>query len=423
MPSLSKSTLPLASCVVLTVAAAFGCSNSDSDSGPSIGFTQTGGITGNGGASAAGNGQTSLGGSGTAIGSGGGGSNPITVPISNAGNAGIEKCVGTTSTASPLPPVLEFLIDTSGSMNEYPGVMMGMGMGMMAPPGAVTKWVSTRDALIQAFTDMAEGTGAGLIYYPNVPDRGGAMCINRQVAVPLGLVDMTQRQRILMSLQTRGAPSGHTPTHDAYQFALQTVEASTLQGSKYVVLVTDGSPTYLLGCVGDGTASVDAAPIVAEAATALAQGIKTFVIGSPGSEDARASLSQMATQGGTALAGCSDAGPNYCHFDMTTAPDLSAALNAAFQAITGQVVSCAYTIPLPSGNNEIDITKVNVNFTNGAGASTPIPRDPSMTDCTTGWQFSPGNKQILLCPDACAQVRNDMGSKVDIELGCNTISR
>lgn len=321
-----------------------------------------------------------------------------------------------------------------------------------AAQGTPTKWVSTRDALVKAFTEMADGTGTGLLFYPNTqtsfmppppPPRGmggasgaggsnaaggaggnastNTTCINKQVAVSIATLDMPQRDRILMALRTKN-PSGNTPTHDAYKFALETVEQSSLPGSKYVVLVTDGAPTFSLGCIGNGTSEVDASPIVQEAEEALKRGIKTFVIGSPGSESARGSLSQMASRGGTALANCSDSGPNYCHFDMTTAPDLSAALNTAFKAITGQVVNCNYNIPSVSGSNVLDLTRVNVNYTTGSGESRAIPRDPSMSDCNQGWQFSSDQKQIVLCPDMCNAVKNDSGAKVDVVFGCKTIT-
>lgn len=444
-----------------TVCVTLGCAKDDQGSGSTIDF--------------AGSPATSTGGGGGALGSGSspgsvtssGGAAPIVVPIdmTDSSDDPVDACTSTQSTATPQPPVLAFLIDTSLSMTEAPSG---------AAPGTPDKWTSTRDALIQAFTDMAEGTGTGLIYYPNVnatgfgtpgggfgtpgggfgmggsrgfPGAGGAggatgfpggagapattgsggatsntMCIDKQVAVPIAPLTAMQRQAVLTSLRSK-MPNGNTPTHDAYQFALQTLEASTLAGSKYVVLVTDGSPTFSLGCIGDGITAVDAGPIIMEAATALQHGIKTFVIGSPGSEAARESLSQIATQGGTALAGCSDAGPNYCHFDMTTAPDLSAALNAAFQAITGQIISCTYNIPATGGGDELDLTKINVNYTTGAGETTLIPRDASTTACTQGWQFSADQTQIVLCPDTCSQVKADQGAKVDVLFGCKTVTR
>jgi hypothetical protein len=325
------------------------------------------------------------------------------------GTAGIQGCTGTSQTTTRLPPVLEFLVDYSGSMNDIPA-------GQTLP-----KWQATRDALIQAFTTMQDGTGTGLIYYPNTRNRQMGNCINRQQAVPIAPLDATVRQALIASL-TAKRTDGATPTHDAFVFAAETLAASTVMGNKNVVLVTDGSPTFSLGCVGDGMAPVDNAPLVQAVAMAATTGIKTFVIGSPGSEDARSSLSQMATQGGTAPPGCSDAGPNYCHFDMTTAPDLATALNAAFAAITGSVITCRFTIPAPASGKAINYDEVNVNFTSTSG-NMQIGRDPDPAGaaCTRGWQYSPDKSQIILCEDACNLVKADPNAKVDVVLGCKTI--
>jgi hypothetical protein len=328
----------------------------------------------------------------------------------NAGGPNVEKCTGTTAGTTPLPPILEFLIDYSGSMNETP-----MGQTQR-------KYQATAAALIQAFTDMADGTGTGLIFYPNT--KGGGTCINRQQAVPVQSLDPTVRQSLISALMAK-TTSGATPTHDAFVYAADTVAASTLMGNKYVVLVTDGAPTYALNCMGDGQTPADNAPLIQAVADAnTMRGIKTFVIGSPGSEPARGALSQMATQGGTAPPGCSDAGPNYCHFDMTTAPDLSMALNAAFKAITGSVITCNYTIPPPSNGMTVDPKLVNVTFTSSSGSST-IAKDPDPPGgaCNQGWQYNAASTQIQLCPDTCNLVKADPNAKIEVVLGCTTMVR
>lgn len=422
----------LLSCLV---ALAMGCS-SNNDSGPTLPGSVSGGTTGSSNGNSSGGNSTS----GNATGSGGGG---IDLPPANGnsgGGGGIDGCVETSSTAMPLPPNLAFLIDTSGSMDKRPEG---------APTSAPTKWVSTRDALSDAFTEMSDGTGTGLLFYPNnsgtfgIPPRGGMgrggssgmgsggatgagdlTCFTRRVAVAQAPLDMAQRNRVLTALRNTMANGIGTPTHDAYNFAVETIKASTLPGPKYVVLVTDGAPTFSVNCGGDGTAEVDAAPIVQAVADAAKAGIKTFVIGSPGSESALSSLSKMATEGGTAKMGCSDAGPNYCHFDMTTAPDFSAALNEAFKAITSQVVTtCNYNIPAPSGGKEIDFRLVDVSFTTGSGQTSRVAKDPSEDQCNQGWQFSQDKKQIMLCPDMCDNVKKDNGAKVNVVFACTPITR
>jgi hypothetical protein len=398
--------------LIAALCVGFGCSSSN-EGGDKFFPTNTGG-------SSSSTGSTPGMGTGNAPGTSTGGTGSITVPGASgsgntAGDGGVDKCTGTEAGTTPLPPILEFLIDYSGSMNERP---------MMATTGP-RKYESTRDALIQAFTDMQDGTGTGLIFYPNAQGgKSGGMCITRQEAVRVQTLNAMVRQSLITALQAK-TTSGATPTHDAFVYAADTLAASTLMGDKYVVVVTDGAPTYSLGCVGDGMTPADTAPLIQAVADANTQrAIKTFVIGSPGSESARASLSAMATQGGTAPPGCSDAGPNYCHFDMTTAPDLSAALNTAFKAITKSVATCSYTIPPPGSGEVIDPAKVNVKFTNSAGTVTDVKKDPDTNGgCSSGWQYAANNTQIILCPDTCDLVKADPMSKVAVVLGCKTTVR
>src|SRR5688572_9440293 len=99
---------------------------------------------------------------------------------------------------------------------------------------------------------------------------------------------------------------------------------------KFMLLITDGAPTMSEGCNGgDGdngqVQDMPTEPIIAEIAGAYAQGIRTFLIGSPGSEesaeetggDMRPWLSRAAVESGTDEAGCAVDGPNFCHMDMT----------------------------------------------------------------------------------------------------------
>ena len=402
-------TLTISSSIAVACAG-FGCSNAPANSDTFAQPTPTGGSSGTSSATG-GTSSSATGGQGSGI--------TVGTPSGTSGagsGSNVEKCTGTSQGTTPLPPILEFLIDYSGSMNQRPE-------GQTLP-----KYQATADALIQAFTDMADGTGIGLIFYPNTGSRDGGdfdTCINRQEAVRIQTLNATVRQTLISALMAK-ATAGATPTHDAFNFAVKTVAESTLMGSKYVVLVTDGAPTYSLNCMGDGQTAADNAPLIQAVSDAnTASGIKTFVIGSPGSEPAREALSQMATRGGTAPPGCSDTGPNYCHFDMTTAPDLSAALNTAFRAITGSVIACNYTIPPPMNGMVVDPKLVNVKFINGAGHVTTITKDPAPAGgaCNQGWQYNADSTQVQLCPDTCELVRADKGAKIEVELGCMTMVR
>jgi Mg-chelatase subunit ChlD len=104
----------------------------------------------------------------------------------------------------------------------------------------------------------------------------------------LGAAGSAARAQFITSLNAV-MPQGATPTHDALKYGIGALAQSTAAGRRFAVLITDGQPTFELGCVSTGRSrSANPDPIVAEVAAAAAQGISTFVIGSPGSEEGRA---------------------------------------------------------------------------------------------------------------------------------------
>ena len=41
-------------------------------------------------------------------------------------------------------------------------------------------------------------------------------------------------------------------------------------------------------------------------------------------------------------------------------------------------------------------------------------------DCSQGWQLT-ADKEILLCPDTCNQVKSDANAKVNVVFGCGSM--
>jgi len=321
-----------------------------------------------------------------------------------------QACVGQAAGAESKPAVLELVVDTSGSMDQD------------APGSNGSKWTVTRQALLDAIQGMPGETSVGLTFYPDVPIEALPRCFDEQADVAIARLDASgsaQRRQIQKAFQNQ-SPDGGTPTHDAYRYAFSQLEASTAVGNRFLVVITDGTPTFSLGCKGTGLISdpVDPSPLVAEAANAAARGVKTFVIGSPGSEGARESLSRMAEAGGTAPTGCSHTGPNYCHFDMTEERDFAAALGAALGTISGLALSCKYDIPAPPGGATLDPALVNVLFS-PSGAKSELILQSAGGACTDGWQYSPDGAQILLCDSTCDRVRSSDGS-ISLQFGCIT---
>jgi hypothetical protein len=109
-------------------------------------------------------------------------------------------------------------------------------------------------------------------------------------------------------------------------------------------------------------------------------------------------------------------------FFVDTGQDVAAQLAAALNEIRESVlVDCTYIIPDPPPGQELDLNRVNVRYTDGAGNETTIPRDPSGSDCNEGWQYAQNNTQVVLCGNACETVKADPNGRVDVLFGCVTI--
>lgn len=346
-----------------------------------------------------------------------------------AGAAGVanidpnQACAQSSTTVDAVPSILELVVDTSGSMDWPPG-WAPVNPDDSKPPGA-TKWEITRDALKTAVDSLDGATALGANFFPDTTDNDpDSVCLRNEVALPiaaLGAATSKQRANWTAALDTV-VPFGATPTEGAYLYGVDQLGKTKLAGNQFLLLITDGTPTCTLDCeCTDNNAAVDSGPLIDDAKQALAGGIRTFVIGSPGSEDTRSVLSAIAREGGTGQAGCSDHGPDYCHLDMTTEPDLAKGLAGALDQIAASLRSCEYPLPPAPDNRTLDPGLVNVLYTPSGGKSKTIARDSSKSDCNEGWQYAADGQSITLCGDACAAAQADPGSQVDILLGCKTI--
>ena len=341
-----------------------------------------------------------------------------------------SSCAGWSREGENLPAVLDFVVDVSGSM------------GLKSPTtGNQSKWTITQGALGTALDALPGSTAVGMIFFPNRSTQSNTsgnplnltQCVNTNGMIPialLGAAGSAQRNALAAGL-TAAQAAGGTPTDDTYEYELaNNMNTCKLSGQRFMVLITDGQPTFLKGCMGTGNTSdpVDYNPIIAAIKGAWdTSGVKTFIIGSPGSEaqastgaDGRGWLSQAAQVGQTPLTpGCSNSGPNYCHFDMSQVPDFAAGFSNALAQIAGQVISCSYSIPPPPADRTLDLTKVNVVLTTGVPEYLLIQRASSST-CTTGWYLD-ANNNIVLCSETCKQAKADTKSSLDLLFGCATI--
>ena len=405
-----------------------GGASSNGGAGVSLGggtSTITGGTTSsNGGAGVSLGGGTSTG-TGGNLGTAGngvfdGGSIPITT--TQIDDIKGQACAGFATEGETLPSVLELVVDVSSSMRDR------------APGTNRSKWEVTRDALLEAIvgvngSGLSASIAVGLLFYPNTEYQVTTQpsdinkCVNTSAMVPINVLGpQGAAQRTLIGNAISQAQLLlSTPTHDAYRYALnEGLLPSTAPGKKFMLLITDGTPTVSLQCMNaqNRVTDVDPEPIVDEVTTAAREEIKTFLIGSPGSEGNRNWMSRAAVIGGTAVEGCNVNGPNYCHMDMTTAPDFSAALQAGLARVVGQITPCTFTLAAPPPGEEIDQNKINIILSSGAQNSLIVRDD--VGDCSQGWQLT-ADKEILLCPETCNQVKSDANAKVNVLFGCGSL--
>jgi hypothetical protein len=370
-----------------------------------------GGNSGSAGTSQSGPRDLAVGGTGGSSSSGGGAEGGVTSVKPG------EACATATAKAEAVPAVVQMVVDTSGSMQWAPGTEEVPFFGEQS------KWEITAEALKEAVAKLPGTVALGLSFYPNTDSDDP--CIRNRIALPIELLGAKgSKQRVDFDSAIDDAwPDGGTPTHAAFAFGAQTVAASKLKGRKFVLLITDGVPTYTLECRGDGQEAVDSSPLIEAVAKAHtgADAISTFVIGSPGSEDARSDLSKMASAGGTGTPGCSDNGPSYCHLDMTTAKDFASALAAGLQDIAGRITTCEYAVPKAPGGKTINPKQVNVLYTKGDGSMVSVPQDATGA-CNSGWMYDdPATPtKITLCGTDCDAVKADAGAEINVIFGCDT---
>ena len=206
-----------------------------------------------------------------------------------------------------------------------------------------SKWEIVINVLSASFQQLVPKTAdltvrAGLSLF-SVDDECGA---RSRPSVPLADMTATQVDSLRQSLEI--TPAGGTPIVGAAILAYKHIYQPGFSGEGHVILLTDGADSCKAAydnSVGPGDHI--AGLIDVEAPKALRLGIKTWVIGAPGSEPARHMLSNLARAGGTARKDCDPGSPDNpasgnCHYDMTEG-DFQLALQKALEQIV-TVVTC-----------------------------------------------------------------------------------
>ena len=192
-------------------------------------------------------------------------------------------CVEWSAEREPDSALMMWVVDVSGTMS------------IPIPGSQTSKWDVERPVLSNLFGLLPARVGLGVLYFPNMATqastsaRPASACVNVAAMIPVGMLGSStsaQRTMLTQSLaNTQPEMQEGAPTIDAYLAGLEQLGVSSLDGRRSMLLVTDGNPTFSEGCVGSGLAEspVDPTPLVDAISQARRAGIRTFVIGAPGS--------------------------------------------------------------------------------------------------------------------------------------------
>jgi von Willebrand factor type A domain len=364
---------------------------------------------------------------GTSGGAGGGGAS-ATGGAAAAGGAGGASCGMTEITASSIPVSVLLVIDKSASMKT------ALATG--------TRWSAMKSALGTSLENVKGAISFGLEFFPNGGDSTQTCEVpagDAAVVIPMGPGTTTVSQ--ITSAFDTSQPGGATPTATALSRAYEyftTGSGKSLAGDRFVLLATDGGPNCnsTLACTSatctlnlddpqrkcgppapDGTAAnccdakipngpsacLDDTATTAEIRKLAMAGVRTFVVGIPGTEVYANSLDQIAVAGGATNP---SAPPSY--FAVSASGGV-ADLTAVFSTITSRLIT---TCRLQLQSNPPDINKINVSVD---GTLVPSGRD--------GWQLDTSTTPptIVLNGATCAKVQKSGANTVKVVYGCPTI--
>lgn len=344
--------------------------------------------------------------------------------LDDAGDEPSGPCGAQTLPVVVNRPNLSFVIDHSASMGE---ALLG---------SSLSKYENARVALSHVLRNIGHRVNYGAAVFPGLHGVTGCEAGDELMKVAPGDPASFAREgktgprlRDLLSRLAIADVDGGTPA--APTLAKMRDILTELSGDTFVVLITDGAPNCNqelfcnasacipnieglqaggfdctgsvnccapstqdpqanLGCV-DAQASVDAVQALGDA------GIRTFVVGMPGSEPYEQLLNEMAEIGGTARSGSSK------YFPVADTDALEEALTAITASIA---ISC--DIPLDYEPPDRDL--VNVYFDDAL-----VEYDPE-----AGWEWS-DDGHVVIRGDACRRLSSGDVLEVQILAGCKTV--
>jgi hypothetical protein len=332
------------------------------------------------------------------------------------------SCGASAWTATVRPVQVLLVLDSSKSMNQTPAGFSG------------SKWVAMRTALADVLDQTKDSLSYGLELFPQGASDTDFCRMPAAIGVPVA--PGTQSAAQILGVFDQTVPAGGTPTAAALVGALEYFTnggGKDLGGDKVVLLATDGGPncnstltcgidrctTNLDGttCVGapggnccvGGLSCLDDAAAVSAAAALLQNGIKTLVVGIPGSDVYSTTLDQLAAAGRATDGGAStDAGaPGYFRVDASGG---TSGLTSVLLGITKKLINTC-RLELAQKPPNPDLLNVEID-------GTRIPQQGP-----DGWELDQNSSPwaVVLKGTTCAKIETEGAQKVNIVYGCPTV--
>ena len=378
----------------------------------------TGGATSSGGSSPSG-GQPSIGVGGRGSSTGG--------SAGEAGGAGDDgtggKSCGTTrlDAEQPIANVL-LVIDKSSSMENRGGF-------------SESKWLTLTAALRTAVEETRSRVSYGLEFFPFAqdPDEEPETCETPVSGGPLvPITDLEGAEEVLSTLEAY-EPAGGTPTAMALNRAGEYFAdgaGAALKGEKYVLLATDGGPNCNadlrcdtdtctinmegLDCAGNccdpakdpegPTSCLDEEGTLAAVEALADAGVKTFVVGIPGTEFYAETLDRVAVAG---LAPNETGDSKY--YRVTADGDAEGLTDLLIRITSGVIKSCS--LQLEEDPPALD--KINVE----------IDGEVIAQQGDDGWEIdnSTSPPTLVLKGETCRVLEDEGAESIEVTFGCPTV--
>jgi hypothetical protein len=351
-----------------------------------------------------------------------------------------EACNSTNMSAVYRDIHMLIVLDKSGSMDQSPVGFNGK-----------TKWAATKEALTAALASSTNQVRYGLVMYPYsegepIPAECGLRCCELPVggaAVNVPIKDASESVPAILEKLADTNPGGGTPTAKAlaaaYDYYKTGAGVNLPAGDRYVMLATDGGPncsdatkcesatctadmdkqgscgTKTVNCCAESLASSGGGPTLCLDETGVLdqikklreEGIKTFVVGIPGTENYKTYLTRFADAGGAP----DPKNEALKYYEVTAAQGVEG-LTQTFKSITESLVrSCDVKLasaPVDSGklNVAVECQLLQqgegdaVNWVYNENADDPI---------------------IAIKGDTCTRIETQGVTRIDVIEGCTTI--